>query len=257
MVSMTPELLIRRGGRDAPAISVNGDQTASFSGSFWDGTQFSRAGNIYLALRGTPTAGNVPSAWTVQTAGATGAPVNRLQLNEAGLFYPVTDNAYSLGASGVRWSSIWAANSVIQTSDATDKTDIEGASLGLDWIKKLRLVSFRWIEGGKRVVRQVYLDANGDEIPDGQQIPDDATPGRVITESVPGKRRHWGFLAQEVKASLPKDMDFGGWVIGEDGKQGLRPDQLIAPLVKAVQELSQRIVQLESNAGSSHDRMAS
>ena len=39
--------------------------------------------------------------------------------------------------------------------------------------------------------------------------------------------------------------DFTAWTEGEDGMQGLGVTELITPLVKAVQELSTRIVQLE------------
>jgi hypothetical protein len=54
-----------------------------------------------------------------------------------------------------------------------------------------------------------------------------------------GRRIHWGFLAQDVKAAFDGiNMDFGGYVKSEDGTENLRPDQLIPVLWKAVQELS-------------------
>ncbi|NBW16670.1 MAG: hypothetical protein EBR82_52705, partial [Caulobacteraceae bacterium] len=61
--------------------------------------------------------------------------------------YPNTDNAVRLGASGVRWSAVWAANGTIQTSDERAKTDISDAQLGSEFIKSLRPVSYKWIEG--------------------------------------------------------------------------------------------------------------
>jgi hypothetical protein len=36
-------------------------------------------------------------------------------LSEAGNFIPETDNAYSLGQSGQRWSAVWAVNGTIQS----------------------------------------------------------------------------------------------------------------------------------------------
>jgi hypothetical protein len=54
-----------------------------------------------------------------------------------------------------------------------------------------------------------------------------------------GRRTHWGFLAPDVKSAMDKlNIDFGGYVKGEDGTENLRPDQLIPVLWKAVQELS-------------------
>jgi hypothetical protein len=51
----------------------------------------------------------------------------------------------------------------------------------------------------------------------------------------------YGFIAQEVKASLDKYniTDFNGWTMDEkDGSQGVSYEMFVIPLVKAVQELS-------------------
>mgnify|MGYP001499464091 CR=1 FL=1 len=74
---------------------------------------------------------------------------------------------------------------------------------------------------------------------------------------VDGVRKHYGFIAQEVAAVLPDASDNAIWVndqenvadIGEEenivSTQGLRYTHLIAPLVKAVQELSAKVTALE------------
>lgn len=64
---------------------------------------------------------------------------------------PWTDNANSLGTTSNRFSSVWAANWVIQTSDQRDKTEVKKSILWLDFIKKLNPVSFKWIVGGNEV----------------------------------------------------------------------------------------------------------
>ena len=58
---------------------------------------------------------------------------------------------------------------------------------------------------------------------------------------------HYGLIAQEVKEAVDGSgaTDFGGWVLKEDQTQALRYDQFISPLIKAVQELSARVAQLE------------
>lgn len=48
--------------------------------------------------------------------------IGRWQLSATGHFYPQTDNAYSLGAAGVRPSVLWAATGTISTSDEREKT---------------------------------------------------------------------------------------------------------------------------------------
>lgn len=71
----------------------------------------------------------------------------------SGVFRPVSDNAISSGASGFRWSSVWAANGTIQTSDLTDKTDISpiGSALAAQFVQGLSPILFRWQVGGQKV----------------------------------------------------------------------------------------------------------
>jgi hypothetical protein len=175
------------------------------------------------------------------TADGTSSPTERMRINNAGnvIFsnlaaaYPATDNAVTLGASGQRWSAVWAANGTIQTSDERAKTDINDAQLGSDFIKSLRPVSYKWIEGSKRDTGERDEDNN------------------YIYEFVPGTRTHWGFIAQEVKQAVDAaGVDFGGWVLTDkddpDSQQALRYDQFIAPLTKALQEALAEIEALKA-----------
>ncbi len=62
----------------------------------------------------------------------------------------------------------------------------------------------------------------------------------------PGKRMHWGWDASQVKAAFDAaGMDFGGYVLAEDGTQHLRPDQLVPVLWRVVQMLLDRVEALE------------
>jgi hypothetical protein len=128
---------------------------------------------------------------------------------------------------------VWAANGTIQTSDERAKTEIADSALGTSFIKALRPVSFKWIEGGKKSTGELDDENNW------------------LYESVPGSRTHWGFIAQEVKAAIDSaGVDFGGWILSEkedpDSTQALRYDQFIAPLTKALQEALERIEILET-----------
>ena len=150
-------------------------------------------------------------------------------------WYPLANNLYSIGqptdaGSGVTsnrfWKTIYSNTGTINTSDQRLKTDILNSDLGLDFINNLNPVKYKFIEGGKEVV-------DGDVI------------------SVPGSRTHYGLIAQEVKEVLDQSgvEDFAGWVkmdiSSEDSMQGLRYDQFISPLIKAVQELTARVKALE------------
>jgi hypothetical protein len=78
------------------------------------------------------------------------------------------------------------------------------------------------------------------------------TQKRIERTPAQGNRTHYGLIAQEVKAAVESAgvADFGGWVLtdlsDDESPQALRYDQFIAPLIKAVQELSARVEELEN-----------
>jgi hypothetical protein len=192
----------------------------------------SPAAYIQVDADGTWGSGDYPGRLVFSsTADGASSPTERMRISQNGqteyrncpFVGPITDNATLLGAAGFRWSQVWAANGTIQTSDERTKTEISDASLGSNFVKALRPVSYKWIEGGKRDTGERDEDGN------------------YIYESVPGERTHWGFIAQEVKEVVDAaGVDFGGWVLTEkddpDSQQALRYDQFIAPLTKALQE---------------------
>ena len=170
----------------------------------------------------------------IRTGTGTSGGTNGLLLTSGGgSFGPNADNATTLGSGTNRWSTVYAVNGTINTSDARQKTNVESSSLGLQFINKLKPVSYKWISG------QGTLDDNGNQV------------------SVrPGRRIFYGFLAQEVKNTLDELAvpDFAGWTLDDinnpDSAQGLRYTEFIAPMVKSIQELS-ATVQTQQTAISS------
>lgn len=77
--------------------------------------------------------------------------------------YPWSDNTFSLGLPSNRWTTIYAVNGTINTSDARLKTNIESLSYGMDEIMKLRPVSFNWKEkpAGKKMIGLLAQEAEG------------------------------------------------------------------------------------------------
>lgn len=181
----------------------------------WSGrAEMGLAGDDSWRLKVSPDGTSWVNALTVDaTTGAT---------TVAATLRPATDNAMTLGASGARWSAVWAATGAIQTSDIRQKTDIAPTDLGLDFILALNPVKYRWSVGGNE---------------DGA--------GR------PGRRTHYGLLAQEVQAVLGA-RDFAGHILADpadpQSEQGLRYDAFIAPLISAVQVLARRVDALEAKS---------
>jgi hypothetical protein len=135
------------------------------------------------------------------------------------------NNQIQLGNSS---TTTYVYGTVLNRSDARDKADVRDTELGLDFINSLRPVDYKWD------MREDYRNP-GESLADVQK---DGSKKR--------NRFHHGFIAQE----LPDG--FGGFqdhkVNGGDDVLSVGYDEFIAPLVKAVQELTARVKELEARA---------
>ncbi|NDC49350.1 MAG: hypothetical protein EBZ61_09805 [Micrococcales bacterium] len=182
------------------------------------------------------------------TAGLKSVFYNRSVSSNGNDFSPTVNNVYSLGNNTNRWSQVFAVNGTINTSDVNAKTEIAPTSLGLNFINLLQPKQFKMKESGRWTDGELVdmVDENGNVIVDrdGKKIKV-VKPGSQ--QPIPGQRIHQGLIAQEVKAALDQlGIDSAIWINGGDGVQGLRYEELIAPLIKAVQELSVRVQTLEN-----------
>lgn len=142
---------------------------------------------------------------------------------------------YDLGTSSYRWQDIYLKNQPNVSSDENIKTDIVDSDLGLEFINGLRPVSFKFIDGGVRthygLIAQEVRDLLGDA----------ASDTAIWTEQT-----------VEAADAEPEKLDEDGKVripatpaVEEHTIQGLRYDELISPLIKAIQELTARVEALE------------
>jgi hypothetical protein len=238
-----------RGNAAAPTIVQGNDQLLSLYAQGYDGAGFQPAAQMRMQIQGAPASGVMPATLIFSTNNGSGIS-DRLAVHNTGYLYPITDNAYSLGQSANRFSTVYAATGTINTSDGNTKTEIADAALGLGFINSLRPVSYKFKVGGVDVVKQVFRDASGNEC---EANSEGAMPAEIVTQERPGTRTHWGLIAQEVKATVDKiGVDFAGWTIENkddpSSLQGLRYDQFVAPLIKAVQELSAEVEALKAKA---------
>jgi hypothetical protein len=202
---------------------------------------------------------------TIKIDGNGYATLNRITLTGGYGVYsdwsPGPDNTYSLGQSGRRWTDVWALDTSINTSDIRLKKEVASSVLGLDFIKKLRPVSYKWINGKTEPVleekteqRENTPGVKEDVVVMLPKISGYDSQGEEIIETVSsgGVRTHYGFIAQEVKEALDAEGigdDFAGWVLNDkndpESGQNLRYSEFISPLTKAVQELSDMVESLQ------------
>lgn len=139
-----------------------------------------------------------------------GDPTTKLQV--AGQITPASDNAHTLGTGALRFSAVYAVNGAIQTSDARQKKNITESDLGLDFINKLRPVSYNWKFGDDQSVHYGLIAQETEKIVNESRTVKDGTPTPIV------------------------DYD------KESGRYGLRYTELISPIIKAVQELYSKIM---------------
>ena len=137
---------------------------------------------------------------------------------------PFTNNTYDLGNSTYYFDDIYATNGTIITSDRNLKSNISDSDLGLSFVNSLRPVSYKF-----------------------NNIPAEIDSSGSILSYKTGSRTHYGLVAQELSSSLSSvgktTLDFAGITTGSS--MGLRYTELISPVIKAIQELSDEVNQLK------------
>ena len=150
-------------------------------------------------------------------------------------------NQVQLGDSS---TNTYVYGTVQNRSDQRDKADIQDTKLGLEFIRQLRPVDYRWDyrEDYREIVETEVLEKGADGVERTKielkvvEKPKDGSKKRT--------RFHHGLIAQEVKSVMDKmNTDFGGYqdhsVKGGLSALTLGYEELIAPLIKAVQELAE------------------
>ena len=140
------------------------------------------------------------------------------------------DNEIQLGKSG---TTVYYYT-IASRSDARDKADIKPEPLGLNFIEKLKPVQYKWN------YREDYNVQNEDGTI--SQLPNDGSKKR--------SREHNGFLAQDIQDTMTElNIDFAGLKHGAVGGGtdvfNLDYNEFIAPMIKAIQQLSLKIKALE------------
>tara|TARA_R100001594_G_scaffold45493_1_gene78391 strand:- start:1345 stop:4239 length:2895 start_codon:yes stop_codon:yes gene_type:complete len=140
------------------------------------------------------------------------------------------DNAVHLGnnTSHIRCDfnadQTWDAS-----SDRRQKKDIETTDIGLDFINDLNPVKYKHKSPSEFPEEWTAYDA------------EDTTPMGG------SDKYYYGFIAQEVKETVDKYNvgDYSAWGEDPDGRQRVSKESMIVTLVKAVQELTARVEELE------------
>lgn len=144
---------------------------------------------------------------------------------------PINDNSTSLGSSTRKYSVVYSGTATINTSDQRAKEQITDSALGLSFVNQLRPVSYK------------FKDYTSQSAPD--------RDGNTSTINHTFIRTHYGLIAQEVKTVMDglniTSNQFAGYIYdAASDTYGLRYSEFISPMMKAIQELSARLVIAEN-----------
>ncbi len=129
------------------------------------------------------------------------------------------NNQVRIGNTAVTYAGVQVAWTI--TSDKRWKSNIVKSNLGLDFIKQLQPVSY--------TRKDVEVSEKGTK----------------ILETTTNPTVEYGFIAQELEATLNKFNTKNNGIIYKDdaGMYGVRYNDLLAPMVKAMQELDAKRIQ--------------
>ena len=211
------------------------------------GSGFNNNQNEYITCLGeiSGTAGVSNTTWAGMTLLGYNTSVTGSFQNQIGNSFTIT----------------YVYGTVQSRSDARDKTEIKEIELGLDFINKLKPRDFKYD----------YRENYRPEMPTdkGKSIhqyknelikysQDSAIDKLKSDGSKKGKRFHHGFIAQEIEELLQKEnIDFGGFqdhkINGGLDVYSIGYTEFIAPMVKAIQELSAQVNKLKQQLGDKND----
>lgn len=177
---------------------------------------FKIGNDTYRLKMGIAMGGGGAGSATIMADGGTGKLIlasnesNVAIISKSNGFYPSADNTYTLGTSSNRWSTIYAANGTVQTSDRRLKTHIHSLNYGLDEIMKLRPVTYDWKKSSG-----LKKDNSGKQL---------------------------GLIAQDVDKIIKEVVKKPD---NQEGYYGLNYTELIPVLINAIQQQQKQIKRLQ------------
>ena len=175
--------------------------------------------------------------------GSYAAPSNDNAQNQIVIGYGATgtgNNQIALGNTSI--NAIKGQVNFTTYSDSRIKRDIRDSELGLEFIKELRTVSYRW--------------KNPADYP--PELREERFAEDTGTRPADNDAVHDGLIAQEIRDVLERlGLDWSGWSANtSDGKQGIQYAALTVPLVRAVQELDDSLRQRDEMVASLETELA-
>ena len=249
-------------GSGLSVSSVNSPFTITYSANFGDGnTQVARGDHEHIGTGisqiNSPSVGFFSSYTFNTTTGAFSVSTASTKSTGStmGHIYPYNTakdlgNNFGSSPSG-RWRKLYVHSGVDTSSDERLKENIVDIPYGLDYINSLVPKQYTLKRNIVRGCSTCQSELSNDETECPQCVEDGTEENIIDNLDVTGEaatKLNWGFIAQEMLATPPEpdiDLAIVDHNVSADS-YGVNYQQFIAPLVKAVQELSAKNDELES-----------
>ena len=254
-------------GKGALQNNTSSDNTAVGSNTLFSntiGTLNTAIGNSALLnnTQGTHNSAFGYASLLNNTIGINNTGIGREALNGNSSFNNCTGLGYNAQVTasdqvqlGDSATTTYVYGTVQNRSDIRDKAEVRDTVLGLDFINELRAVDYKWD------IREDYkteMPTQGELSDEDFKIVMDEWLESVKLDNITHDgthtrtRYHHGLIAQEVQDVIEASgVDFGGFqdhsVNGGQDVLSIGYTELIAPMIKAIQELTARINVLEGN----------
>jgi hypothetical protein len=142
-------------------------------------------------------------------------------------FFAATDNNNSLGLSSNRWTTVFAVNGTINTSDARLKENVQNINYGLSEVMRLRPVSYNWKTGAKYTKLGLIAQETEKIIPEVVSKPQekdgyygimysDLIP--VLIKAIQEQQKTIDTLSEQNKALKEKELKFEASLVKQEGE---------------------------------------
>jgi hypothetical protein len=217
--------------RNGAAVQ-DGDDLGWLNFEGWQNGDFRDGGWVGMVCGGAPS-GNYLSTYMdfwVSSSSDGDHDMLWMEWDYTNTVAPGSNATLDLGHTSYRWDNVYCV-AVSESSDANLKENIIDVPLGLDFVNRLRPRQYKF--------RDTVSESHSKD-----------KKGNKKTTTITHSRKHTGLIAQEVKQVLDdlviSTNDFAGYIDGGEGGLSLRYTEFIAPIIKAIQELSVRVEALES-----------
>jgi len=187
------------------------------------------------------------------SAAATGsAGKNVIQVS--GNVLPSGTLTHDLGSSSLSWNNLYVKDGIIQSSDRDLKTDIYPSDLGIDFINSLNPVSYKFTNGTSGRTHYGLIAQEIEQVLIQKNIDTKDFAGFIKNKYLVPITKQVTYEYVDANNTLQYETSSVIEMVEDNNKEyiySLRYSEFISPMIKAIQQLNNKLLELENRLSSS------